>query len=68
MQAALIWIVVVVGPDFIVPARWAPLEFPDHGQCDQWLNETSRNRALNLRLGVRAECQPLDSARSDIEE
>ncbi len=34
MQAALLWVVMVVGPDFTIEPRWGPLRFPERTQCE----------------------------------
>jgi hypothetical protein len=68
MQAALIWIVVVIGPDFIIEARWSPLQFTDRSQCDQWLSETTQRGSVRVRSDLRVECQPINAGIDVIEE
>jgi hypothetical protein len=68
MQAALLWVVMVIGPDFVIEPRWGPLQFPERGQCEQWLAETLGSGLVKLRSDVRAECQLLGSSHPDFEE
>jgi hypothetical protein len=66
MQTALLWVVVVIGPDFLVEPRWAPQQFTDRAQCEHWVAETVRNGSVKLRSDVRTECATTGSA--EIEE
>ena len=68
MPEILLWVVMAVGPDFVTEARWAPLQFPDQAECQNWLRETLREEKIRLRPDVRPECRTVGSASVDIEE
>jgi hypothetical protein len=57
-SAALLWIVVAVGPDFIIPVRWATLVFYDRTQCRTWLADALlHGAAAKMRIDVQLECR-----------
>jgi hypothetical protein len=68
MPAVLVWIVMVVGPDFVIEARWAPLRFSGEAQCEQWLADELHKGVVKLSNDVTAKCRPLDLRPADIEE
>jgi hypothetical protein len=68
MPLIILWIVVVIGSDFMVEARWAPMQFPDREQCETWLATTLRSGPVKLRPELKAECRPVGSTPNDIEE
>jgi hypothetical protein len=67
-SAVLLWAVVLIGPDFVIEARWGPVRFPDRDQCEIWLSDALRKGVANLRADVKAECRPIGSAQEEIEE
>ena len=69
MVEALLWMVVVVGPDFITEARWATLRFPEREQCENWLGTAVKaQHVVKLPPQVRLECAPTDTVPNEIEE
>ena len=57
-SAAVLWIIVAIGPDFIVPVRWATLTFYDRTQCRTWLAEALLHGAASkMRFDVQLECR-----------
>jgi hypothetical protein len=69
-SAALLWIVVAVGPDFIIPARWASLMvFSSRAQCQTWLADALlKGAASKMRYDVGAECRAANSIADQTEE
>ena len=68
-SAALLWIVVAVGPDFIVPVRWATGVFFDRTQCRTWLAEALRRGATaKMRFDVQLECRAANTIADNIQE
>ena len=68
-SAALLWIVVAVGPDFIIPARWAMLAFPSRTQCESWLaEELLKGAASKMRFDVQTECRDASTIADDTQE
>jgi hypothetical protein len=67
-SAVLVWIVVAIGPDFSIPARWSMLSFPDRAECETWLASLLNNRPVRMRFDVKAECASQDSIQDETEE
>jgi hypothetical protein len=66
-SAVLFWVVVLIGPDFVIEARWGQSQFADRDQCESWLAESLSHRP-NLRGDVKAECRPGDLHEIEFEE
>jgi hypothetical protein len=67
-SAALLWAIVVIGPNFAVEARWAQ-RFLDRTECEIWLANVLRQRAtVILHPSVTPECQRIEPTRDEIEE
>jgi hypothetical protein len=69
-SAAVLWIIVAVGPDFIIPARWATLVFDDRTHCRTWLADAllSHGAASKMRFDVQLECRAASTIADQIEE
>jgi hypothetical protein len=67
-SAVLFWVVVLIGPDFVIEARWGPSQFADRYQCETWLADALRQSPPNLRSDVKAECRPGGSREVEFEE
>ena len=69
LSAALLWIVVAVGPDFIVPVRWATGVFYDRTHCRTWLAYAlRRGAAAKMRFDVQLECRAANTIADGIQE
>jgi hypothetical protein len=68
-SAAVLWIIVAVGPDFIIPIRWATLEFDDRTQCRTWLADALLHGAASrMRFDVQLECRAASTIADQIQE
>jgi hypothetical protein len=66
--AVLFWVVVLIGPDFVIEARWGQSQFADRDQCESWLADAISQRAANLRGDVKADCRPGGAREVEFEE
>lgn len=68
-SAAVLWIVVAVGPDFIIPVRWATSVFYDRTQCRAWLADALLHGAASkMRFDVQLECRAASTIADQIQE